>query len=749
MRQALAALFFLLVITGAPAAPRDAAEREVFLRALVARMTPEEKAGQLRLVSHEATQTERLEQVANGQVGGLFGMATLPELRALQDAAVQRSRLGIPLFFGFDSVHGHRTIFPIGLALASSWDPHAVALSARITALEASADGLNMTFAPMVDISRDARWGRVSEGLGEDTYLASRMAAVMVRAFQGQDPCARGNLMAAAKHFALYGAAEGGRDYNAVDMSLRQMHQQYFGPYQAAIQAGAGAMMVTLGSVNGVPATANRWLLHEVLREQMGFGGLVLSDHGAVQQLIAHGVAGNAAEAAQQALQAGVEMSMNDTFYAQALPALIRSGAIAGPVIDQAVHDVLAAKYAMGLFDDPYRRLGNAAQGPVEHRRLHRAYARDVARKTLVLLKNRAATLPLARSATLAVIGPLAKSRLDILGSWSALGDPHQAVSVYDGLQQVAGPRLLYARGANVTQDPDVISYLGDDEIEFDPRPVAQMIDEAVQVARQADVIIAVVGEARSMSHEAASRTRLDLPGHQGELIRALKTTGKPLVLVLMNGRPLAIGEQVEQADAVLETWYAGTEGGNAIADVLWGDYNPSGKLAMTFPRSVGQVPVYYSVLNTGRPYIPGEPRNYTSQYFDEPVGPLFAFGHGLSYTRFGLSTVRLSSKIMPRNGQITAQVTLTNTGARRGETVVQLYIRDVVASVSRPVKELKGFEKVMLEASERKVITFALGEHDLKFYNAHLQYAAEPGTFEVQIGLDSVNVETQRFELR
>lgn len=747
---------FLIFHSGfADASTRSSASRETFIQHLLERMSPEEKVGQLRMrfVGYERPESEVLQTIGKGQTGAMFGMAPRPVLRMLQEAAVNHSRLGIPLFFGFDVVHGHRTIFPISLALASSWDMEAISRSARIAALEASADGLDLTFAPTVDLSRDPRWGRVAEGLGEDPYLASRIASVMVKAFQGIAPDKPGSIMACAKHFALYGAVEGGRDYNNVDMSLVQMYQYYFAPYRAAIDAGAGAMMVMLGSINNVPASADSWLLRKVLRQQMGFSGLTISDHGAVEQLIEHGVARNGGQAAQLAISAGVDISMSDTFYGSQLPAQIRSGQVSRRLIDEAVYKVLAAKYDMGLFEDPFRRIGKALDDPVDPHsegRLHRAQARDVARRTFVLLKNRNAVLPLAKKTTIAVVGPLAKSTQDMLGTWSAIGDKAQAVSVYEGLERVVGSAaLIYARGANVTEDKDVIAYLGPSEIEIDPRPASVMIEEAVQAVRKAEVIVAVVGEARGMSHEGASRTSLDLPGHQPELIQALKATGKPLVLLLMNGRPLSIGKELELADAVLETWYAGTEGGNAIADVLFGDYNPSAKLVMTFPRTVGQIPSYYNHLNTGRPYRLNEERNYTSQYFDATYGPLFSFGYGLSYTEFSLSQMALSSNVMPRSGGISVSVNLANTGQRDGETVVQLYIRDVVASISRPVKELKNFQKVMLKAGEQKVIQFTLDENDLKFYDAQLHYVAEPGEFKVQVGLDSQNVKEQSFELR
>ncbi|MEB0039062.1 beta-glucosidase BglX [Pseudomonas sp. MH10] len=733
------------------------ANKNAFISNLMKQMTLDEKIGQLRLISigPEMPQPQILKEIAAGRIGGTFNSITRPENRPLQQAAVVNSRLKIPMFFAYDVVHGHRTAFPISLALAASWDMDAIALSGRVSAIEASADGVDMTFAPMVDISRDPRWGRSSEGFGEDTYLVSRIAKVMVNAYRGEHPGGADSLMASVKHFALYGAVEGGKDYNTVDMSPTRMYQDYLPPYRAAIDAGAGGVMIALNSINGIPATSNTWLLKDLLRKQWGFKGVTISDHGAIKELIRHGVARDDREAAKLAIKAGVDMSMNDSVYGEQLPGLLKDGEISQKDIDSAVREVLGAKYDMGLFADPYRRIGDAAHDPVDtnaESRLHRTEARDVARKTLVLLKNDHQTLPLKKEGTIAVIGALAKSQLDMLGSWSAAGVPQQSVTVFDGLANAVGDKakLLYARGANVADDPSIIKYLNFmvTEVEVDPRPAEEMIAEAVKVAEQSDVIVAVVGESRGMSHESASRTSLNIPGRQRDLIAALKATGKPLVLVLMNGRPLTLVKEQQQADAMLETWFPGTEGGNAVADVLFGDYNPSGKLAMSFPRSIGQLPVYYAHLGTGRPYQTGKPGNYTSQYFEEINGPLFPFGYGLSYTQFSLSDVTLSAKDMKRGGTLTASVTLKNTGKLDGATVVQLYLHDVTASIARPVKELKNFQKVMLKAGEEKVISFTLSEDDLKFYNSALKYADEPGAFDVMIGLDSSDVKQQSFNL-
>ncbi|TKJ70612.1 beta-glucosidase BglX [Pseudomonas sp. CFBP13508] len=733
--------------------------KDAFISNLMKQMTLDEKIGQLRLISIGPEMPRELirKEIAGGNIGGTFNSITRAENRPMQDAAM-RSRLKIPMFFAYDVIHGHRTIFPIPLALASSWDMDAIGQSGRVAAKEAAADSLDITFAPMVDISRDPRWGRSSEGFGEDTYLTSRIAKVMVKAYQGETPSAADSIMASVKHFALYGAVEGGRDYNTVDMSPVKMYQDYLPPYRAAIDAGAGGVMVALNSINGIPATANTWLMNDLLRKDWGFKGLAVSDHGAIFELIKHGVARDGREAAKLAIKAGIDMSMNDTLYGKELPGLLKSGEIEQKDIDNAVREVLAAKYDMGLFKDPYLRIGKAEDDPADtyaESRLHRAEAREVARRSLVLLKNHNETLPLKKDAKIALVGPLAKAPIDMMGSWAAAGRPAQSVTLFDGMSSVIGDKanLIYARGANITGDKKVLDYLNflnfdAPEVVDDPRPANVLIDEAVKAAKDADVIVAAVGESRGMSHESSSRTDLNIPQTQRELIRALKATGKPLVLVLMNGRPLTILEENQSADAILETWFSGTEGGNAIADVLFGDYNPSGKLPVTFPRSVGQIPTYYNHLSIGRPFTPGKPGNYTSQYFDDTTGPLFPFGYGLSYTTFALSDMALSSTTLNASGKLDASVMVKNTGKRDGETVVQLYIQDVTGSMIRPVKELKNFQKIMLKAGEQKVVHFTITEDDLKFYNAQLKYAAEPGKFNVQIGLDSQAVTQQSFEL-
>jgi beta-glucosidase len=740
-----------------PALPLD--DRQALIETLLERMTLVEKIGQLRLISIGGDMPrERIaEEIAAGRIGATFNSVTRADNRPMQDAAL-RSRLGVPIFFAYDVIHGHRTIFPISLALASSWDLEAIALSGRVSAIEASADGLDLTFAPMVDITRDPRWGRTSEGFGEDPYLVSQIAGTLVHAYQGERLSAVDSVMASVKHFALYGAVEGGRDYNVVDMSPQRMHQDYLPPYRAAVDAGAGGVMVALNTVNGMPASANRWLLRDLLRDDWGFRGLNISDHGAIDELLRHGVARDGREAARLAIEAGIDLSMHDSLYLQELPGLVERGEVPIELIDQAVGRVLGAKYDLGLFHDPYRRIGKAADDPVEvnaESRLHRQAARQVARDSLVLLENRQQTLPLGKDATIALVGPLADSHVDMLGSWSAAGVAAQTVTLRQGLEAAMGDsgRVIHARGANVTDDPRLIEYLNflnwdRPEVTQDPRPPQAMIDEAVRAAREADVIVAAVGESRGMSHESSSRTSLTLPASQQALLEALAATGKPLVVVLMNGRPLQLGWVKDNADAVLETWFAGTEGGHAIAEVLLGAHNPSGKLPISFPRSVGQIPTYYNHPRLGRPFVEGRPGNYTSQYFEEPNGALYPFGYGLSYTEFELAKPQLSRHQLKRGQILEVSVTVKNTGARAGATVVQLYLQDLVGSSVRPIKELKRFEKLMLEPGESRVVRFELGEDDLKFPDARLDYVAEPGEFEVQLGLDSRSVQSARFEL-
>ncbi|EAO5819026.1 beta-glucosidase BglX [Salmonella enterica] len=739
--------------------------RDAFVTDLLKKMTVDEKIGQLRLISVGPDNPKEAirEMIKDGQVGAIFNTVTRQDIRQMQDQVMALSRLKIPLFFAYDVVHGQRTVFPISLGLASSFNLDAVRTVGRVSAYEAADDGLNMTWAPMVDVSRDPRWGRASEGFGEDTYLTSIMGETMVKAMQGKSPADRYSVMTSVKHFAAYGAVEGGKEYNTVDMSSQRLFNDYMPPYKAGLDVGSGAVMVALNSLNGTPATSDSWLLKDVLRDEWGFKGITVSDHGAIKELIKHGTAADPEDAVRVALKAGVDMSMADEYYSKYLPGLIKSGKVTMAELDDATRHVLNVKYDMGLFNDPYSHLGPKESDPVDtnaESRLHRKEAREVARESVVLLKNRLETLPLKKSGTIAVVGPLADSQRDVMGSWSAAGVANQSVTVLAGIQNAVGDgakilyakgaKILYAKGANITNDKGIVDFLNlyEEAVKIDPRSPQAMIDEAVQAAKQADVVVAVVGESQGMAHEASSRTDITIPQSQRDLITALKATGKPLVLVLMNGRPLALVKEDQQADAILETWFAGTEGGNAIADVLFGDYNPSGKLPISFPRSVGQIPVYYSHLNTGRPYNPEKPNKYTSRYFDEANGPLYPFGYGLSYTTFTVSDVTLSSPTMQRDGKVTASVEVTNTGKREGATVIQMYLQDVTASMSRPVKQLKGFEKITLKPGESKTVSFPIDIEALKFWNQQMKYDAEPGKFNVFIGVDSARVKQGSFEL-
>ncbi|WP_230680052.1 beta-glucosidase BglX [Pontibacter sp. 172403-2] len=730
-------------------------EMNQFIDQLMAKMTLEEKVGQLNLVSVGFDVTGPVvsenvdENIRKGNVGGVLNTFTPIAVRKLQELAVNNSRLKIPLLFGYDVVHGHRTIFPIPLGVASSWDMGAVERSARIAADEASADGLNWVYSPMVDIARDPRWGRIAEGAGEDTYLGSQVARAMVNGYQGNDLSANNTVMACVKHFALYGAAEAGRDYNTVDMSLNRMFNEYLPPYKAAVDAGVGSVMSSFNDINGVPATANKWLMTKVLRDMWGFDGFVVTDYTAINELIPHGL-GDEAHVGALALKAGIDMDMVGEVFLKHLPQLVKEGIVSEEDVNKACRRILEAKYKLGLFEDPYRYVdANRSQSTL----MKPAYleaAREIARESMVLLKNEQQTLPLKKTGTIALIGPLAKNQRDMIGSWSGAGDWKQAVSLEQGIRNVAGNnvKIVYAKGANFTDDQQMIDRLNahGGELEIDNRSSEAMIAEAVQAAQSADVIIAAVGESQGMTGEAASRADIGLPGKQLELLKALKKTGKPLVIVLMNGRPLTLTWEDANADAMLETWFAGTQAGNAIADVLFGNYNPSGKLTATFPQVVGQIPIYYNHKNTGRPYAGVLLDKYKSRYLDVTNDPLYPFGYGLSYTTFSYSQPQLSKTTISPTETLDVKVDVKNTGNYHGEEVVQLYIQDVVGSITRPVKELKGFQKILLKKGESKTIAFRITPEDLKFYNNDLEYVLEPGNFKVYVGTSSQDVKAADF---
>ena len=729
-------------------------EMNSFVSNLMKQMTLDEKIGQLNLITFSgsvltgASASEGpAEKIRKGQVGAVLGISGVDVVRRAQDIAVKESRLKIPLIFGMDVIHGHRTIFPIPLGLSCTWDIELIEKSARIAATEAAADGLNWVYSPMVDLARDPRWGRVAEGAGEDPYLGSLIAAAMVRGYQAPGLKDSTAVMSCVKHYALYGAAEGGRDYNTVDMSQIRMYQDYLRPYKAAVEAGVGSVMTSFNDINGIPATANRWLLTEVLRNQWGFKGFVVTDYTAINELTNHGL-GNLQEVSVLALKAGVDMDMVGEGFLTTLKKSLQEGKITQAEIDNACRRVLEAKYKMGLFEDPYRHINEARAKREILKPENIAFAREAARRSIVLLNNDNQTLPLRKSGTIAVIGPLADNPADMLGTWAFFGDRSKIVTVLQGIKNVAGPgvKVTYAKGSDFTDNPRMAAALTFFGGSVQAKPEAEvkaaakkMLDEALEVASGADVVVAVLGEPAGWSGEAASRAEIDIPEPQKSLLAWLVETGKPVVLVLVNGRPLTLTWENEHVPAIVETWAAGIEAGNAIADVLFGDYNPSGRLTMSFPRSTGQIPVYYNHKNTGRPF--DEKNKFTSKYIDIPNEPLYPFGYGLSYTTFEYGDITLSKTNLKGNETLTVSTTVTNTGRYPGEETVQLYIGDPVASISRPVKELKGFRKIFLQPGEKKEVSFTVTTEDLKFYNADLKYVWEPGEFIIYVGPNSRNV--------
>jgi len=733
------------------------AKMKATVDALMKKMTLDEKIGQLNLLTPgsgiptgSVVSTDVEKKIKEGKVGGLFGVIGVDKIRQAQKIAVEQSRLKIPLIFGSDVIHGYKTTVPIPLGLSASWDMKLIEHSARESAIEATADGLCWTFSPMVDIARDPRWGRIAEGGGEDPYLGSQVAKAMVKGYQGSDLSKNNTLMACVKHFALYGAAEAGRDYNTTDMSRVRMYNEYLPPYKAAIEAGAGSVMSSFNEIDGMPATGNKWLLTDLLRKQWGFKGFVVSDYTSVNEMMNHGM-GDLQTVSALSLNAGLDMDMVGEGFLTTTKKSLAEGKVTQRQIDDACRRILEAKYKLGLFDDPFRYIDEARMKQEVLTAERRKEAREIAAHTFVLLKNNNQALPLKKSGTIGLIGPLANDKNNMLGTWAVSGDPQMSIPVLDGMKNVGGPgvNILYAKGANISDDTlfaKKVNVFGT-RIDIDKRSTAEMLTEALNVANQSDVLVAVVGEASEMSGEAASRTDITIPESQKLLIMALSKTGKPLILVVMTGRPLALTEENEWATSMIITWHAGIEAGNAIADVLFGNYDPSGKLSATFPRTLGQVPIYYNHKNTGRPSAPNSPK-FQSNYLDAPNSPLFPFGYGLSYTSFSYSDLSLDKKEMKASEKITASVTVTNNGNYDGEEVVQLYIRDVVGSITRPLKELKGFQKVFLKKGENKKIVFTIGINDLKFYNSDLKWAAEPGDFELMIGTNSDQVNKAGFKL-
>ena len=726
---------------------------DLFINELMSKMTLDEKIGQLNLpssgdfVTGEAKNSDIGKKVEEGKVGGLFNIKGVAKIRDIQKVAVEKSRLKIPMIFGMDVVHGYETTFPIPLGLASSWDMSLIQQSAQIAAQEATADGICWTFSPMVDVSRDPRWGRVAEGSGEDVYLGSQIAKAMVHGYQCNSLADKNTMMSCVKHYALYGAVEAGRDYNTVDMGRLRMYNDYLPTYKAAVDAGVGSVMASFNEVDGVPATANRWLQTEVLRNQWGFGGFVVTDFTGINEIVNHGL-GDLQHVSALALKAGIDMDMVGEGFLTTLKKSLNEVKITQADIDQAVRRILEAKYRLGLFSDPYKYCDLNRPKTEVYNQQNRSVARSIASQSVVLMKNANEVLPLKQTGTVAVIGPLGDNPENMPGTWSVAARHKEAISLLKGLKETMGDKVnfVYAKGSNFEYDAELESrsaMFGKNSYR-DTRPVAEIIKEALEVAQKADVIVAALGEASEMSGECSSRSDISVPQSQKDLLVELKKLGKPIVLVLFTGRPLVLNQEKEIADAILNVWFPGSEAGYAISDVLFGKVNPSGKLPMTFPRSVGQVPLYYNYKSTGRPEKDEDKfEKFKSVYLDIPNSPLYPFGYGLSYTTFNYSDISLSSSKLQGNQTLKASVTLTNTGKYDGAEVVQLYIRDAVGSITRPIKELKGFQKIMLKAGESKTVTFDITPEDLKFYNGDLKYDWESGDFEIKIGGNSNDLKT------
>ncbi len=726
---------FLLLLTivlltaacSSPAKQSGEREMEVFIEELISKMTLEEKVGQMTLFAGHMDQTGAMvradfeEDIQLGQVGAIFNVYGEKNIRKLQEMAVNNTRLRIPLLFGLDVIHGYRTIFPVPLAEAASWDPEMIEKSARVAAQEASAEGLNWTFAPMTDISRDPRWGRIVEGAGEDPFLASLIARARVRGFQGEDLRDATTIAACVKHFAAYGAPQAGREYHSVDMSERMLREVYLPPYKAAVDEGALTVMTAFNDLNGIPATASRFLLTDILRNEWGFKGFVVTDYTSILELIPHGVASGELDASEISVKAGVDMDMQAGYFQSALAHLVKLGAVDEMTIDEAVRRILRVKYQLGLFEDPFRYCSPEREQNDVMTPENLEAAREMARKSMVLLKNENDLLPLSKSIkTIAVIGPLADSQKDMLGSWAATGDWTKAVTLLEGLKaKYPETTIIYSMGCTIDGDSKAL------------------FAEAVSAAKRSDVVILALGEAAWMSGEAASRTDLGLPGVQQELAEEIHKTGKPAAVVLLNGRPLTISWLNDNIPAILEAWFPGTMGGHAVADVLAGDYNPSGKLPVTFPRNAGQIPIFYSARNTGRPFNPDS--KYTSHYLDSPNDPLYVFGYGLSYTSFEYGEIKLSQDKFTGSENIEITINVSNMGKFDGEEVVQLYLHDPLASVARPVRELKAFRKLLIPSGQSREVTFNLSADDLAFYRLDMTFGPEKGEYRVFVGGNSL----------
>jgi len=730
-----------------------------FVAELMSKMTLDEKIGQLNLptsgdiTTGQANSSNVAKNIEEGKVGGLFNIKSVQKIQEVQRIAVEKSRLKIPLLFGMDVIHGYETTFPIPLGMSATWDMELIKRSAQIAAQEASADGINWTFSPMVDISRDPRWGRVSEGSGEDPYLGSQIAKAMVQGYQGDDLSLDNTILACVKHFALYGAPEAGRDYNTVDMSRIRMYNDYFPPYKAAVDAGVGSVMASFNEVDGIPATGNKWLMTDVLRKQWGFGGFVVTDFTGIPEMIEHGL-GDLQTVSALSINAGVEMDMVGEGFLKTLKKSVEEKKVSIEQIDNAVRLILNAKYDLGLFHDPYRYTDAKRAKTEIFTTANRAEARKTAAQSLVLLKNNSQLLPLKKSGTIALIGPLADAKNNMAGTWSVATNQDKSISLLAGITEVAGKKtkVLYAKGSNLDYDAafEEKATMFGKTLNRDSRSKEDLLAEALKIANQSDIIVAALGESAEMSGESSSRTNLEIPQAQKDLLKELLKTGKPVVLVLFTGRPLVLVQENETVPSILNTWFAGSEAGLAIADVLFGDENPSGKLTATFPRSVGQIPIYYNHKNTGRPLSnkEGKFEKFRSNYIDERNEPLYPFGYGLSYTTFEYSNMKVSAPKMKADETIQLSVEVTNTGDFDGKEVVQLYIRDVVGTVSRPMKELKGFQKVAIKKGSKQTITFTISVEDLKFYNSDLKFIAEAGEFELFLGTDSNTNQKLKMEL-
>ncbi|WP_437369878.1 beta-glucosidase BglX [Maribacter litoralis] len=744
----------LLTLTGI----NSVAQEEIpEVEALLSKMTLEEKIGQLNLltpgggIATGSVVSENVEaKIKGGQVGGLFGVSGPEKVRQAQEIAIKNSRLKIPLLIGSDIIHGYKTTYPIPLGVASSWNMELIESAAKMAAKEATADGINWNFSPMVDISRDARWGRISEGSGEDSFLGSAIAKAMVRGYQGKDLSDAYTMMATVKHLALYGAVEAGRDYNSVDMSKVKMYNQYLPPYQAAVDAGVGSAMTSFNDIDGIPATGNKWLITDLLRKQWGFKGFVVSDYTSVNEMTAHGL-GDLQAVSAQALNAGLDMDMVGEGFLTTLKKSVEEGKVTEEAITIACRRILTAKHQLGLFDDPYKYSDTSRPKKDILTAENRTAARKIAIQSFVLLKNENNVLPLKKDANIALTGPLANDKNNMLGTWAPTGDPQLSIPVLEGLKNVAPKaKITYAKGANITNDIELAARTNvfGLRVDIDKRTPEAMLAEALKNSENADVIVAVVGEASEFAGEAASRTEISIPQSQKKLINALVETGKPVVLVLFSGRPLTISDEFKLPVSILQVWNPGVEAGNAIADVLFGDYNPSGKLTASWPRNVGQIPIYHSMKNTGRPAPTHQFEKFKSNYLDSEISPLFPFGYGLSYTTFEYSSIAVDKKKITQNEGVNVSVTVKNTGNYDGEEVVQLYLKDEVRSITPPKRQLKGFKKVFLKKGETKTVTITLSADDLKFYNSELEFVSEPGKFMVFVGGNSNAELSAEFEL-